>query len=100
MRLKMTDFLPKEVELETKDGIIKIKEPTIKDLIEIQKITKDMEDWKINEVEWIIEILWQLADQKEKLKEYIQKIPYSKLINFQKTIFKELGLAQNQVNDE
>jgi len=44
MRLKMTDFLPKEVELETKDGIIKIKEPTIKDLIEIQKITKDMED--------------------------------------------------------
>ena len=100
MKLNLKDFLPKEIELETEKGIIKIKEPTIENLIEIQRITKDMEEWKIDEINWIVKILATLSDNPEQLEEVIRKIPYSKLIDFQKQVFAELGLAQNQVNDE
>ncbi len=102
MAIKLDDFLPKTVEVEFKWEKIILKEPTIEDLLEIQKISLDIEQGKINEVEGAIKILSLLAekDKQETFEKTLKILPYSKLLEFQKQVFKELGLGQNEVENE
>jgi len=99
-KIKLDDFLPKEVEVETKNWVITLYEPTIEDLVEIQKLSKEIEKGS-DELEISISILWLLAkDKANSLKELLRKMPYSKLMKFQQQIFKELGLGQaDEVNE-
>jgi len=100
MAIKLEDFLPKTVEVEYKDKKFILKEPTIEDLLEIQSISLKIEKWEINEVEGAIKILALLSDNKEEFEKILKLMPYSKLLDFQKQVFKQLGLGTNEVENE